>query len=218
MRIALAQINPTLADFENNKTKILTYIQRAKDKKADLVIFPEASFFGYHPYDLLERESVIDRQNKVFNKLLTEIPADIFVLVGCFEKNKNKKGRPYYNAAFLCKKNKILKKFHKELLPTGDVFDEARFIEKGNLKDNYFKIKTTTSKYPDRLFFNTPHYFFISARKHPNTNCSTGKFRMVSKFGIRLFIKKYFHRKGIPVFGQVIKYFDIIINCAIVDI
>ncbi len=141
MRIALAQINPTLADFENNKEKILTYIKRAKDKKADLVIFPEASLFGYHPYDLLERSAVIDQQNKALDKLLKEIPSGIFVLVGCFEINKNKKGRPYYNAAFLCQKNKVIKKFHKELLPTGDVFDEARFIEKGKLKDNYFKIK-----------------------------------------------------------------------------
>ena len=55
MRIALAQINSTLAGFEKNKLKILDYIIRAKEKKAELVIFPEAILFGYHPYDLLER-------------------------------------------------------------------------------------------------------------------------------------------------------------------
>ncbi len=141
MRIALAQINSSLAGFEKNKIKILDYIQRAKEKKAELVIFPEASLFGYHPFDLLERETLVDQQLKELHDLIKKIPKDIFVLVGGFAKNSNKKGRPYFNAAFLCQKNKVVKTFHKELLPTGDVFDEARFIEKGSIKNNYFSIK-----------------------------------------------------------------------------
>jgi NAD+ synthase (glutamine-hydrolysing) len=140
MRIALAQINAVLGDFSQNKDKILKFINSAKEKKAELVIFPEASLFGYHPFDLLERQVLIDRQAKTLKELIKKIPSDIYVMVGGFEKNKNKKGRPYYNVVFLCAKNKIIKTFRKELLPTGDVFDEARFIEKGNLKDNYFKI------------------------------------------------------------------------------
>lgn len=141
MRIALAQINSTLGDFENNKIKILSFITSAKEKKAELVIFPEASLFGYHPFDLLERDLLVDKQAKVLKELLKGIPAGIHVLIGGFEKNKSKKGRPYFNVAFLCQKNKILKIFRKELLPTGDVFDEARFIEKGDLTKNYFRIK-----------------------------------------------------------------------------
>lgn len=141
MRIALAQINPILGDFKYNKEKSLEFIKRAKDKKAELVIFPEASIFGYHPFDLLERDLIVDQQTKVLKAILKEIPAGIHVLIGGFEKNNKKKGRPYYNVAFLCTKNKIVKTFRKELLPTGDVFDEARFIEKGDLKKNYFKIK-----------------------------------------------------------------------------
>lgn len=141
MRIALAQTNSNLADFKFNKEKILEFTHRAKEKKADLVVFPEASLFGYHPFDLLERESLVSAQEKILKELVKELPKDIFVLVGGFEKNKSRKGRPYYNAAFLLQKGKSLKVFHKELLPTGDVFDEARFIEKGQVKDNYFKIK-----------------------------------------------------------------------------
>ena len=141
MRIALAQTNSTLADFSFNKEKILEFVQRAKEKKADLIIFPEASLFGYHPFDLLERKELVDEQNKKLKELVRELPPNIHVLVGGFEKNKKHKGRPYYNAAFLCRKNKIERSFHKELLPTGDVFDEARFIEKGRAKDNYFEIK-----------------------------------------------------------------------------
>ena len=141
MRIALAQINSRLAGFEKNKIKILEYVRQAKEKKADLVIFPEASLFGYHPFDLLERESLVDQQNKELKDLIKKLPEDISVLIGGFVKNKNKKGRPYFNAAFLCQKNKIVKTFYKELLPTGDVFDEARFIEKGSVRNNYFKLK-----------------------------------------------------------------------------
>lgn len=140
MRIALAQINPVLGDFEFNKNKILEFVNRAVEKKSELVIFPEASLFGYHPFDLLEREVIVQKQTVALKQLIKSIPENIYVLVGGFEKNPAKKGRPYFNSVFLCKKNKIVKTFHKELLPTGDVFDEARFIEKGQVKDNYFKI------------------------------------------------------------------------------
>lgn len=141
MRIALAQTNSNLADFKFNKEKILEFTQRAKKKKAELVVFPEAGLFGYHPFDLLEREALVTAQEKVLKELVRELPKDIFVLVGGFEKNKSLKGRPYFNVAFLLQKGKCLKVFRKELLPTGDVFDEARFIEKGQVKNNYFKIK-----------------------------------------------------------------------------
>lgn len=144
MRIALAQTNSVLADFKANKEKILNFVERAKEKKAELVVFPEASLFGYHPFDLLEREKLVEKQQKELKDLVKKIPKDISILVGGFEKNKSKKGRPYFNAVYLCKKNKILKTFHKELLPTGDVFDEARFIEKGSLKNNFFKIGKKT--------------------------------------------------------------------------
>jgi NAD+ synthase (glutamine-hydrolysing) len=140
MRIALAQINPVLGDFENNKNKIVQNIQRALDKKAELVIFPEASLFGYHPFDLLERDAIVEKQLRALKQLIKEMPAGIHAIVGGFERNKAKKGRPYFNSAFLLKKGKIVRSFQKELLPTGDVFDEARFIERGHLKNNYFSL------------------------------------------------------------------------------
>lgn len=144
MRIALAQINSKLADFEYNKSIIIENIQRLSEKKAELIVFPEASLFGYHPFDLLERSTLVDQQNKALKDILKKIPQGVHVLIGGFEKNENRKGRPYFNSAFLCTKNKIVKTFHKELLPTGDVFDEARFIEKGSLKNNFFKLNGKT--------------------------------------------------------------------------
>lgn len=140
MRIAVAQINPTLGDIESNKIKIIQNIKILVEKKSKLIVFPEASLFGYSPNDLLERKDLVQDQLKVLKEILKHIPKDVFALIGGFDFNTSKKGRPFFNTAFLCTKNKIIKRFNKELLPTGDVFDEGRFIEKGELKNNYFKI------------------------------------------------------------------------------
>lgn len=144
MRIALSQINSKLADFNYNKEKIIQEIQSLAEKKAELIVFPEAALFGYHPFDLLERKKLIKNQIHALKEILKHIPQNCYVLIGGFEPNSNKKGRPYFNSAFLCTHKKIVKVFRKELLPTGDVFDEARFIEKGDIKNNFFKIKNKT--------------------------------------------------------------------------
>jgi NAD+ synthase (glutamine-hydrolysing) len=141
MRIALAQINPTLADFKSNKEKILTFIEQAQQRKCELVIFPECTLFGYHPFDLLERSHLVTEQEKEMKDLLKKIPAGIGVLFGMISKNPSKKGRPYFNTAVFAAKGQKPRFFHKQLLPTGDVFDEARFIESGDLSKNYLSWK-----------------------------------------------------------------------------
>lgn len=140
MRIALAQINPTLGQFVANRLKILEYIQRAQSKHCQLVVFPEAAVFGYHPFDLFERQTIVEEQLKSIKWLESKIPAGLSVIVGCFTENKSKKGRPYFNSAALLEKGKKTKFFHKQLLPTGDVFDESRFLESGKMSDNVVKI------------------------------------------------------------------------------
>lgn len=139
MRIGIGQINPTLGDFDNNSKKILEYIKRAQSKKCQLVIFPEAALLGYHPYDLLERSELVDLQDKHFKKIMQKMPSGISVLFGLVQKTKSLRGRPYYNSAVLLKKGKAPRFFNKQLLPTGDVFDEARFIEPGEIEKNYFE-------------------------------------------------------------------------------
>lgn len=138
MRIGLAQMNPTLGGFEQNCQKILKNIKIAKDKKCEMLIFPEAALSGYHPYDLLERVEFVEIQNRYFQKIVKSMPQGITVLLGLIQKNKSTQGRPYFNSAAMIKKGKVIRFFNKQLLPTGDVFDEARFIEAGDLKDNYF--------------------------------------------------------------------------------
>ena len=108
MRIALAQINSVLGDFNFNKNKIIESIQSLSAKKSEMIIFPEGALFGYHPFDLLEREVLIDQQIKCLKEIIKTIPKNVYVLIGGFEKNKSKQGRPYFNTAFLCTKNKIV--------------------------------------------------------------------------------------------------------------
>ena len=141
MRIAVSQINPILGNFSYNADKIIQFSKQALDKNCDLVVFPECALFGYHPFDLLERKKIVLQQEIAFKNLLKKLPKNIHVLFGLFTTNKSKKGRPYYNSAVLIYNGKVIKSFHKQLLPTGDVFDEARFIEPGNLEKNYFNIK-----------------------------------------------------------------------------
>jgi NAD+ synthase (glutamine-hydrolysing) len=141
MRIAIAQINPTLGDFEFNSEKILNFIKRAQEKECELVVFPESALFGYHPYDLLERPKIVQKQEGFLNKIHKQIPKGMGVLLGAFTKNPNAKGRPYFNSAVFLVKGEKGRHFHKQLLPTGDVFDEARFIQPGSMKNNYLNFK-----------------------------------------------------------------------------
>jgi len=140
MKIALAQINSYLGDFAGNRSKIFKFVVQAKDLGADLVVFPEAALFGYHPCDLLERPSVVNEQLKELARLHRQIPKGIAILVGAFVRN-TKPGKPYLNVAAWLENGKRAKFFAKELLPTYDVFDEGRHIEPGDLKRNQIRFK-----------------------------------------------------------------------------
>lgn len=141
MRVGLAQINSTLGDFAGNRKKIVDYVQRALDKRCDLVVFPEMTLMGYLPNDLLERPSVVDQQLREFEKLQKELPKGIAVVFGLITKSKAKNGKPYHNSAVLLIHGKKPRFFNKELLPTYDVFDEARHIEHGRTADGFFMLK-----------------------------------------------------------------------------
>lgn len=141
MRVALAQINSTLGDFAANREKMLSFTKRALEKRCDLVVFPELSLMGYLPNDLLERPSIVDLQLREFEKFCKQIPEGISVLCGLITYTGLKVGKPYFNSAALVSRGKKPKFFHKQLLPTYDVFDEARHIENGEIAENFFKFK-----------------------------------------------------------------------------
>jgi len=129
MKIALAQLNYFVGDFEGNLAKIVDAIHRAGEEGSDLVIFSELSICGYPPLDLLEREDFINTCNQYVLKIAESIDPQIGVLVGGPEFNPNKEGKLLYNSVFFVLDGKVQQVFRKTLLPTYDIFDEYRYFE-----------------------------------------------------------------------------------------
>ncbi|MBM4054589.1 MAG: NAD+ synthase [Planctomycetes bacterium] len=128
MKVALAQINPIVGDFENNIRKICSFIEQAKRKKADLVIFPELVVTGYPPKDFLDVPAFVEHNLKALEDITHHV-SGIAVIVGFVDKNKHSYGKLVHNAAAFIQERKIVSIHHKSLLPTYDVFDESRYFE-----------------------------------------------------------------------------------------
>ena len=129
MKIALAQINPTVGDFTGNLEKILAVSRRAAAKGARLTVFSELAICGYPPADFLEKPSFLLRCRTALEELAVAT-ADLptAVLVGVALAADGSTGKPAVNAAILLDKGQILLEQHKRLLPFYDVFDEQRYF------------------------------------------------------------------------------------------
>ncbi len=128
MKIALAQINQTVGDFQKNTEKIRLNIERARNHGADLVIFPELTVTGYPPKDLLDIPAFIDENLKALNEVARHV-SGIAAIVGFVDRNKRHHGKLVHNAAAFIQDQRIVSAHHKSLLPTYDVFDECRYFE-----------------------------------------------------------------------------------------
>jgi NAD+ synthase (glutamine-hydrolysing) len=128
MKIALAQQNYHIGNFEDNRAKIIDGINRAKKQGADLVVFSELCVCGYPPRDFLEFEDFI---NKCYESIdiISQYADDIGVLIGSPARNPIKEGKDLFNAVFLLYEKKVKAEIHKTLLPNYDVFDEYRYFE-----------------------------------------------------------------------------------------
>ncbi|MGA2541510.1 MAG: NAD+ synthase [Verrucomicrobiota bacterium] len=133
MRIALAQINPTVGDLAGNEAKILQAARRGEAESLDLVVFPELTIPGYPPRDLLLKKDFITKNLAVLQRLAAA-SGKTALMVGYAGENKTAPGRPCTNEAALLQGGKIAATRLKTLLPTYDVFDEDRYFEPG--KDN----------------------------------------------------------------------------------
>ncbi len=128
MRIALAQQNYHIGNFEENSRKIIEGIKKAKQQGADLVVFSELCVCGYAPGDFLEFKDFINKCYETIN--LIKVHADtIGVLIGSPARNPQIEGKDLFNAVFLLHEKEIKGEIHKTLLPNYDVFDEYRYFE-----------------------------------------------------------------------------------------
>ncbi|HQV60283.1 MAG TPA: NAD+ synthase [Chitinophagaceae bacterium] len=128
MRIAVAQQNYHIGNFEENTRKIIEGINLAKQQGAELVVFSELCVCGYPPRDFLEFEDFI---NKCYQSIdVIKAYADtIGVLIGAPDRNPVREGKDLFNAAYLLYEREIKGVAHKTCLPNYDVFDEYRYFE-----------------------------------------------------------------------------------------
>jgi len=128
MKIALAQINPTIGDFNGTVEKIVRMAINARAEGAGLTIFGELALTGYPPRDLLEKPSFLDAHDRALDRLkkaLKGLPA----IVGCVTRRFDGVGHQLYNSCAFIRDGEILAVGRKCLLPNYDVFDEERYFK-----------------------------------------------------------------------------------------
>ena len=129
MKIALAQINPTVGDFAGNTRLILDFTARAAAQAADLVLFPELAICGYPPADLLEKKSFLDRAAEALEHIAAHTAKGPAILVGTVTLADSPDGKHVRNVAALLSGGEVAFLQQKMLLPFYDVFDEQRYFE-----------------------------------------------------------------------------------------
>jgi NAD+ synthase (glutamine-hydrolysing) len=128
MKIALAQQNYHIGNFEKNTAKIISAIQEAKKQGAGLVMFTELCICGYPPRDFVEFDDFINECYAAVDAI-KEYADDIAVVIGGPQRNSNPQGKDLFNAAWFLYDKQVKATVQKTCLPTYDVFDEYRYFE-----------------------------------------------------------------------------------------
>ena len=126
IRVALAQINPTVGDLAGNTGLVIDYIARAQTLGADIVAFPELALTGYPPEDLLLKPHFVRENLEALNKVMASAE-DLIVIVGFVDTD----GSDIYNAAAVIANRKLVDSYRKNFLPNYGVFDEERYFQRG---------------------------------------------------------------------------------------
>jgi predicted amidohydrolase len=140
LKIAIAQLNPTVGDLNGNAQNILSTVQTAAKLQANLVLTPELSLCGYPPRDLLMYPQFIEEMAITLTQLAANLPPHLSVLVGTVWSNTRSSqtgGKLLHNSMALLAGGTIKQIFHKRLLPTYDVFDEDRYFEPGEYSQSF---------------------------------------------------------------------------------
>ncbi len=134
MKIAIAQLNPTIGDLVGNAQQILAAATQAMAQDVRLLLTPELSLCGYPPRDLLLQPDFVQAMAATLTTLARDLPPELIVLVGTAvtnDKAAQEGGKPLFNSIALLENGAVQHYFHKQLLPTYDVFDEDRYFESG---------------------------------------------------------------------------------------
>src|SRR5262245_62116473 len=129
MRIALCQIDTAVGDLAGNAALVLESARKAAAAGAELAMFCELTLTGYPPRDLVHRPSFVEANLQELDELAAGLPAGLAVLVGFVDRRVGPDKTFLYNAVALVRDGRVEQVFYKRLLPTYDVFDDARYFE-----------------------------------------------------------------------------------------
>src|SRR5438105_12892175 len=127
MKVGFAQLNPTVGDLRGNFEKILQSYERLATAGAELIVTPERAISGYPPLNFGFKSLFVPETLEILEELHRRI-GKAALLVGFVDRNEGR-GRPFHNAAALLVRGEPIRKAHKSLLPTYDVFDEDRYFQ-----------------------------------------------------------------------------------------
>jgi NAD+ synthase/NAD+ synthase (glutamine-hydrolysing) len=145
MLIALGQINSTVGDLAGNVDLMVRACRAASGRGADVIIFPELSLTGYPPRDLVEKESFLGQTEIQLERLAEETAEfDTIVICGYVGRSEKKAGKRATNAAAVLERGTVIFRQTKMLLPTYDVFDEARYFVPAE-KQSLFELSGKTT-------------------------------------------------------------------------
>jgi NAD+ synthetase len=212
VKIALAQINPTVGDFSGNLEKIVAASRRAAEQGARLTVFSELCICGYPPADFLEKPSFLARCRSAVDELTaaaSELPTA--VLAGVALPAEGESGKPAVNAAVLLDGGRLLLEQHKRLLPFYDVFDEQRYFSPSKPQQvvelDGVRLAVTICEdawndknfWPRRLYKNDPMEELMRQQPAVHINLSSSPFWHGKRALRRQMLAAIARRDGVPV-------------------
>lgn len=154
MKIAIAQLNPTIGDLAGNSAQILEAAHIAAQAGTRLLLTPEMSLCGYPPRDLLLNPGFIAAMDQQLQAIATQTPPQLALFVGVVTANPQahiQGEKPLHNSVAIIDGGQVQRIFHKQLLPTYDVFDEDRYFQPGEQSSIYVLNSPDSPTAPIRL-------------------------------------------------------------------
>ncbi|MGI8988128.1 MAG: NAD+ synthase [Bryobacteraceae bacterium] len=160
MRIALGQIDTTVGDLAGNVGKMVRFARKASERGAELIVFPELSVTGYPPRDLVEKPSFLAHSEEYLQRLAAETAGlPLGIVAGYVGRSHASAGKRATNSAALLRRGEVLFRQTKILLPTYDVFDEARYFVPGEnqtiwpMRENRLAVAVCEDAWNDKQFW-----------------------------------------------------------------
>jgi len=210
MKIGIAQINSTVGDLAGNSERILKAYRALDEQGAEIVLTPELALTGYPPQDLLFKSRFVPENLLALERLHAELNTAALV-VGFLAPNLSEHGRPFHNAAAVLEKGRPPRIVHKTLLPTYDVFDEARYFEPGcgsqplAIKGRSYGITICEDIWPREylprsLYLHSPVAQLVSAGAEAILNLSASPFQIGKPAQRRAMIAGLARKFAVPFF------------------